>query len=68
MEAKAAVQQRPVLQPCTQIALEIGQAMSAIQSFERMPNWPGKASALLALEQHLGQLEGEYERDCLKKK
>ena len=60
MEPKPA----PILQPCTQTSLEIGQAINAIEAVGRMPAWDQQASCLKNLELYLGQLQNTYRTNC----
>jgi|HubBroStandDraft_1064217.scaffolds.fasta_scaffold46643_4 hypothetical protein len=53
-------------QPCVVSALEIGQAITAIESAGRhLPDGPLKTSVINQLEQYLGNLQNDYSKTCL---
>jgi len=62
MEPKAA----RILLPCVERALEIGQAITALEAVGRMSG-ESRASLTTNLEQYLGSLQSEYRTNCLGK-
>lgn len=53
----------PFQQPCVEVAIQIGQAMSAIEAVSRS-NWESKGKCLDTLQGHLGNLQNQYEKNC----
>ena len=54
----------PVHQPCAEVAIQIGQTISAMEAVGRFP-WEHQQSCLNTLSQQLGQLQSVYEKTCL---
>ncbi len=58
----------PINQPCTQLSIQIGQAITALEAVSRMPPGEMQSSMTANLEKYLGTLQSEYETTCLGKK
>jgi hypothetical protein len=54
-----------ILQPCVETSLQIGQAITCIESVGRLPDGPLKTSITNNLEKYLGALQNEYSTNCL---
>jgi hypothetical protein len=52
-----------VLQPCAEVSIQIGQAISAIEAVSRM-DWELKGSCLNTLQGYLGSLQDQYAKNC----
>jgi len=60
METKSTT---PLPQPCAEVSIQIGQAISAIEAVGRT-NWSLKENCLITLNNHLGNLQNQYAKNC----
>jgi hypothetical protein len=52
-----------IQQPCTEIAIQIGQTIAAIETVGRT-EWELKNNCLKTLQNHLGNLQNQYASNC----
>ncbi|MGD0180789.1 MAG: hypothetical protein ABSC15_13320 [Terriglobales bacterium] len=58
---------KTVLKPCTENAIQIGQAIQAVEALSRTPASPSQAQQIADIYQYMASLQKEYSENCLGK-